>query len=367
MLRSTALRTLVLACLSGLIFMPSPTRAQAGGVEVLDAIRARTTLSDSDRDQIKRWIDAEVDKLKGAQTPLDAKWLTATRSIFVSQFDNSANSEPFRDQFVDRFAAVSAERFATPDIKPGLAFALALVLVEFDRVQSVPGLIAGLKSKDAGARLQCVKGLAALRGAIAQDDDLFRAVVAALKDAGLAEEHPVILKRIYLALAYTGRVGDVADVYFELFDRRLQYRGGPAVIADGAELEAYEFFRTPGVADALNADQKIKLVGFLAVFFRMDAERLNDSDFAPAPNQGGGAVRFRELDTLQRMLSAVDAILRTLVTPATPAIPTVDSKLMAGDSSLSILQLVQQWVGEGEAGKAGQLNADPWKVPAGAP
>ncbi|MGB2988252.1 MAG: hypothetical protein WBE26_20475 [Phycisphaerae bacterium] len=315
--------------------------------EAIDAIRQFTDFGAGDQRRIGEWVEAEVKKFNG---------FTAFRDRFKGQYGDSTNSPQFRLQLTTQTARVAAERFARPDLNADVAHALAQVLTDMNRAETFPGLMAGLKSSDARARYLCVKGLIAQRRSIAADKAKLDQTVEALREAGLVELSPVVLGRIYQALAYTGQVSTVFDAYLSVFDKRLDQRRGIAVIADGAEIYAYEFFRTSAVLGALDAAQKSQLANRLAVFLRMDAERYNSP-----------GLQFDEIDKIERMLWILEEIFEELVGGGKGG--DIREVLQSGGFTerASILKEAYRWVGNPETNESGALNEAPWNIPSGAP
>ena len=313
--------------------------------EVINAIRQRTDIGESDQRRIADWVEDGVNKFAG---------FAAFTGRFKTQHDNSANSQQFRVQLAVQTSQVTVRQFAKPDLNGELAHALAYVLVSMDKAETVTALVAGLQSSDARARYTCAKGLAAQRTSIAGDKGRLDQVVPALRQAALAESSPVVLGRIYEALAYAGQGESVFNVFMAIFDKRLTERRGEAVIADGAEVYAYEFFRSSAVLGSLDATQKSQLVSRLAVFLRVDAQRYGQ------PN-----LRFDEIDKIERTLDAVEEIFATLV--GTGGGKIRDVLQAAGyDDRASVLKEAYRWVGNPETKEAGPLNEAPWNVPVGA-
>lgn len=314
--------------------------------EVMNGIRERTDIGAADQRRIAAWVEGEVQRFTE---------FLPFRQRFDGQYNDVKNSEQFRVQLAAQTAQVAAQRFVKPDLNGNLAHALAQVLTDMNRPETFPGLIAGLESSDVRARYFCAKGLIALHDWIAGGKGRLDQTVQALRETGLAETDPVVLGRVYQALAFPGQVVDVFDAYLALFDKRLTARRGPVVVADGAETYAYEFFRTRAVPGALNADQKSQLVARVAVFLRMDAERYNN------PN-----LKFDEIDRLERALDAAEDILM-VVTGAAGG--KIRDELSSGGygKRAAVLQEAYKWVGNPETGQAGALNTAPWNVPVGAP
>jgi hypothetical protein len=146
------------------------------------------------------------------------------------------------------------------------------------------------------------------------------------------------------------------DAYLAIFEKRLTDRRGGAVIADGAEVEAFEFFRTPSVLAVLNQNQREQLARPLAVFLRLDAERYNTT-----------GLDFYEVDRLERMMDSVEAILIELVGAGKGG--KIRDEIAAGgqDRRAEVLTEAYKWVGHPQSKEPGALNAAPWNVAVGAP
>lgn len=333
-----------------MILLPGAVLAQRANPHdaAIDAMRSRPNLGSGDQRRVGDWVQAEVDRFR-AFRPF--------RQRISDQYGHRGNSQPFKLELATKIAETAATRFAAPNTSVVLAYALAQVLVDLDRPETFPGLIAGLQASGATARLLCVRGLSSLilRRSIDGDQNRLSEVTQALGDAGLVESEAVVLRRIYEALNYPAKVAVVFDVYVRLFDKRLAGRRGTAVIADGAEQSAFEFFRASGVTASLNQSQKVSLVGKLAVFLRLDAERYN------TPN-----LDFREIDALERTLEGAEAILADVVGAAGGKVREEISKGGYGNR-LQVLQEARKWVGHAPGNTRGTLNAAPWNLPVGAP
>jgi hypothetical protein len=314
--------------------------------EVINTIRPRTDIGESDQRRIADWVEDSVNKFTG---------FTPFMTRFKTQYENPSNSPQFRTQLAVQTAQAEVKQFAKPDLNGELAHALAYVLALMDKSETVTALVAGLQSSDGRARYMCAKGLAAQKTSIAGDKGKLDQVVTSLRQAGLAESSPAVRGRIYEALTYAGQGESVFNAYMAIFDKRLTERRGEAVIANGAEIYAHEFFRTGAVLGALDAAQKSQLVSRLAVFLRIDAQRYSQ------PN-----LQFDEIDKIERTLDAVEEILTALVGANGGKIRDV---LQAGayDDRASVLKEAYRWVGNPETKETGPVNEAPWNVPAGAP
>ena len=323
--------------------------------ETINTIRQLPQISPADQRRIAEWVHVQVDKL--AATPDAGRQAAAVafRKTFKTQYQNPANSPPFKAQLAAQTATVAAAQFGNAKLDQWVAYALARVLVDMGGVETSAGLFAGLKSKHEPARYLCAEGLSAQKTAIAADKGKLDEALQALREAGLAESSPIVLGRIYLALAHATQVPAVLDAYLAIFEKRLTDRRGGAVMADGAEVEAFEFFRTPSILAALNQNQKEQLARSLAVFLRLDAERYNTT-----------GLDFYEVDRLERMMDSGEAILADMV-PGKGG--KIRDEIAAGgqDRRAEVLAEAYKWVGHPQSKEPGALNTTPWNVPVGAP
>ena len=333
----------------------------------LDTLRSLDSFkSRNDRDKIGRWVRGQVDALASLPAAARPGSLRRVRAAFDAEYNHASCSQPFRVAFAAQVSAVAVEAFGKADLDPDAAHLLALVLVDLDRIEALDGLLAGLASKDASARLVCARGLGDRKTDVAAEPTQLSRVVAALRAAGLRETQPVVLKRMYLALGYPAQVDAVFDAYMDLFGVRETYRRGTAVVADGAEIEAYEFFGNDAVLAALNQDQQTRLVRRLAFFFRLDGERYNDPSLVP-PTGETVDLAFYERDALERTLLGNETILAKLVRSRPAGISQILRSGAYAVRAPAILTQVYGWVGDPKTKTPGPLNAAPWDVAIGAP
>jgi len=326
--------------------------------ETINTIRPLPQISPADQRRIAEWVLVQVDKLAGVPDSERQAAAAAFRKTFKVQFENPANSPPFKAQLAAQAATIAAAQFGNAKLDQWVAFAVSRVMVDMGGIEASVGLFAGLKSKYETARYLCAEGLSAQKTAIAADKAKLDEVIQVLKTAGLAESSSVVLGRIYLALAHPAQAPAVVDAYLAIFEKRLKDRRGGAVIADGAEVEAFEYFRTPSVLSALNLNlnQKEQLARSLAVFLRLDAERYNTT-----------GLDFYEVDRLERMMDSVEAILVELVGQGKGG--KIRDEIAAGgqDRRAEVLAEAYKWVGHPKSKEPGAVNTAPWNVPVGAP
>jgi len=324
--------------------------------ETINTIRTLPQINLADQRRIADWVEVQAVKLAATPDAERQAAAVAFRKTFRTQFENPANSPPFKTQLSAQTATIAAAQFDNAKLDQWVAYALTRVLVDMGGIETLPGLFAGLKSKHEPARYLCADGLSAQKTAIAADKAKLDEEVQVLRVAGLAESSPIVLGRIYLALAHPTQVPAVLDAYLAIFEKRLTDRRVGAVTADGAEVEAFEFFRTPSVLAVLNQNQREQLARPLAVFLRLDAERYNTT-----------GLDFYEVDRLERMMDSVEAILIELVGAGKGG--KIRDEIAAGgqDRRAEVLAEAYKWVGHPQSKEPGALNVAPWNVAVGAP
>lgn len=358
---SVAFRVAWVLCLP--LLLVGPVQAQTQEDENVNTIRQLSQISAADQRRIADWVQVQVDTLAAIPGEERQTAAAAFRKTFKTQYENPANSPPFKAQLAAQTATIAALQFGDANLDQWIAYALPRVLVDMGGIETSPGLFAGLKSKHEPTRFLCAEGLSALKSVITSDKAKLDQAVAALKEAGLAESSPIVLGRIYLTLAYPTQVPTVFDSYIAIFEKRLTDRRAGAVTADGAEVEAFEFFRTSGVLAALNQNQKEQLARPLAVFLRMNAERYT----TPALGRDGTGLDFYEVDRLERSMDSVEAVLAELVGAGKGGKIRDEIAAAGQDRQAEVLAEAYKWVGDPQSKEPGALNTAPWNVALGAP
>lgn len=354
MRRRSVCRIATVGLLLGVPTGAAPAQSTASEDEVLDAMRASANLSSGDQDRIARWIEKRLNDLAAAAREDSTAALKAFRARMNAQYSHANNSDAFTIQLAAQTAIAAEERFNEAKLNTTAARGLARVMADMGRPETAPGLVACLRTSDDAARFLCVQALVAQKGRLTADQGRFTQLVPALREAGLAESSPVVLGRLYSMLAQPNHVEIAFDTFMGLFDRRLSIRRGPAQAVGGAEIEAFEFFRTSGVMAALTNEQKAQLVRRLAVFLRLDAERYAVPELS-----------FEEKANIDHLLWVGEEILAAAVGQQ----GGIRKELEAGghESRNKVLEQVYAWVGRAENGENGVLSEAPWNVPAGAP
>ena len=337
---------------------PNPNAA------ALDPIRNRDPFPTTSGRLIEDWINWELGNIASSGQP-DAYKIYTQR--FVSQLTNSGNSASFVGALAGQATGVAKAQFARPNLNLNVAICITRSLVELNRIEVVDGLLVALSSDVEGARFLALRGLENLRPAIAAQNDELTEVVAELRTAGVKETNPVLVGHVYMALGFPSITTEAFDAYVAILDQRLKTRRGGATVVDGAEIEAWEYFRTPAIASALNNQQKTPLVQKVAGFLGLDAKRgaklhaQREALLATNPDSFNPDL-FKELDRIERCLDGMDELLASVT--ALPGGGDVRKALAAGDWN-DILAQVARWIGDADTNATGALAAAPWSVPAG--
>jgi hypothetical protein len=323
---------------------------------IVDAIREMPSISAADQTRMAEWVKSQLDKLIATSAEGQSTALARFVVRMQTQAGNPKNSPAFRTQLAAVTAQAAANECSKPNSNPTAAWGLTRVLVDMKVPETISGLSACLKASGSAARYLAARGLTEQRDAIGKDKAKLSEVIPAIQAAALAEPDAVVLSHLYRALAFPNQVGEVFNAYVAVLDKRLAARRkAPMLAADGAELEALEYFRGPGVAASLNQDQKVQLVQRVAVLLRLDAERYQVDSLAPP-----------ERVKLESELEAAEGVLLILTAGKTMGI--ADELAKGGhDRRADVLVQTHRWVGNAASNESGALNAAPWNVPIGAP
>lgn len=314
----------------------------------IDQIRRLGAINDEDQQRIQRWIEWEVDRLSGG----DSSQMKPFLETIARQRDNSGNSAAFKAEFGRQLAAVAVARLQNAETKLWSAVGLARALKDWGTVDTVEGLLAGLKTTLPAVRFLSASGLADLIRGIAADNALRGRVITALQAAGVVEDDAVVLMSIYKALAYRNHSGEVLPAYLAILDAKLDGRregNGPST---SPELPALQYLNA--VKSQLNNQQRADVVARLAVLLRLEAEQLQVAN-----------LQFARKAELEETLWLLEELLADL--SQQQAQNLVRNEIRNGSGPNAILQAVWQWVGHEQVQPEGLLNKAPWDVPVGAP
>lgn len=338
-----------------LVIWPTWALAQAPAPEDqnIDPVRALATIGASDQRVIADWVSAKLSILSAEAGKDPVAAMLNARKSFSGLFSRSGNTPAFQTELAKQITESVAGQLGKGDIKPAMSRPLARILADLNRVETVPALLLGLKSTDSATRFLNARAIAALKSAIAAEKDLLDMTIAAIKQAGPSETSPVVVSQFYVSLSSPQQVALVMDPMLAIMEKRLESRRAGAAVEDGAELDAYEFFRAQGVISALTPEQKNRLVNALAGFLRFDAERY-----------GATKLTATEIEHLTRCLDGIESILADLGIKG----GDIRNELSLGgvERHAEVLAQARLWIGDKEGAKPGALNAAPFNVPLGA-
>ncbi len=319
-------------------------QAESQQVKALAGIRDSTNLSSADKRVITDWLNSELIRVNA---PEDFK---SFKQAFDRQRLDPANSAAFYTELATQTSNLASQRLADENTTVPRQRCLARALLDLNRIQTAPGMVKGLKAKDQAVRYFCATGLARQVGNYTDP----KQIVTALKEAGLVETNPVILKSIYQALAIQPPIAENVDAYLGIMDARTELRRQGATTGDGAAVVVLEYFRTPAVIGALTNQQKNELVKRVATLLRMDASDYRSTNLD----------HYEEL-FLALQLDAAEDILGQI----TGQTGRVRSQMEVGGkaNASGIYQAVLAWVGDADNNINGTLNTNPYNVPVGAP
>lgn len=335
-------------------------QAQAPTKQQMDTIRRLATLTLPDQRQVRQWCEAKIqeisDKIAGGASWTDV--FNEYRTGVLQEYANTQNTSAFKAQLVTQFGDVASEWFGRSSTAPAVARTLARLMADFAgnlQTEAFAGLIAGLKSSDAAARYLSATGLLKLQRDIVTDKERLDRMVAALREAGVSETDHVVLWEIYRVLAVpAAQTSAVADAYLAIFEARLTRRQANNVNVDGAETDAFEYFRRTDVQGALGADQRTNVARAVATFLARDAQRYNSPE-----------LDFTEIETLERRMVTAEDVLRGFAGGGEGG-NIADALSQYGYAGRQqVLTQVYRWIGDPNTNTPGALNKAPWNVPVG--
>lgn len=323
----------------------------------VNAIRAAATIADIDRRKLAEWVQAELAACTAAAANEKGKAFQEFRTRYLAQQQNTSNSPVFVTELLAQTAAVATTEFARPDLDATASMSLAHVLSGAGRPEVYPGLLAGLKARDAATRFLCAKGLIALQPGIAADRDDKNKVpntINALRDAAVIETSPIALSRMYAAIVYRAQPAPSLDALLAVLDKRIAARKAGTVGVDGAELGALEAVEDAEFIKPLAPPQKAQLAQRVAALLRLDADAYQATDLP-----------FDEIDILERKMWSAELVLVALAGEAGGG--KVRAELEAGGHGrrADVLKQVHAWVGKPGGTEPGALNNPTWGVPIG--
>lgn len=261
--------------------------AAAGGVQAQDisALKARTAVSDDDRNQLRTWISQQMQQLSGDSAAGADLAATALRELV------DGATPAFREAYV--VVLSEAVRQGLPAMPPAPAARALSLLGALGEPSTSALLIDTLADERPAVRTAAVIGLRNLRGKLASVGGAAATnVMNALRDAGKRESAPLTLQAIYEALDFPAASSSPPDArsnlsaVLELLELRSQlYEAGTVdhLAPELAGLRTINSFRR-----SLNDDDKKRLASVLGRMLRHAVReyqgglyRVRDSDANP--------------------------------------------------------------------------------------
>lgn len=337
----------------------------------VDVIRGLDQFNPIDQDRIKRWVDAELQLIAKAPKErfadgFDPALFKEFRDRALAQHNNSANSKAFQAELAKQTAQAAIEQFNAAQPDKTVVVLLARLLVDYDTMATLDGLLAAVGSSNPAARFFGVRGLNALKSELTQNEAALNKVINALSDIVANEDQEVVREEIYRALAIPGQVPQVFPAYLAGLDRQLAARRTGKETVDRAEIAVFEFLSKPQVLSGLDQAQQVQLASRLAPLLQSYAERYTDPVIAPPTEREAPDPFFFERDTIERSFYEIEEILSGMVGSGGGDIRGV-LQAQGFEGARQIPAEVEKWIGNANSGVTGALNAAPWNVPVGAP
>lgn len=341
----------------------------------VDVIRGLEQFNPIDQDRIKRWVEAEMQFV--ADAPADAPkerfadgfdpaLFKEFRNRALAQYTNGSNSKAFQAELARQTAQVAIEKLGRAEPDKTVIVLLSRLLVDFDTMATLDGLLAAVASSHPAARFYGVRGINALKSGLTQDAAALEKVITALSDLVAREDQEVVREEIYRALAVPGQVPQVFPAFLAGLDRQLAARRAGKETVDRAELAAFDFLSRPQVLSGLDQPQQVQLAARLAPLLRSFAERYTSPVLAPPKEKEAPDPFFFERDVIERSFYEIEEILSRMVGSGGGDIRGV-LQTQGFEGARQVPAEVEKWVGNAGTGTTGALNAAPWNVPVGAP
>jgi hypothetical protein len=331
--------------------------------EFLENLRTGEPTTADDKSFDER-ITSEIERLNLAVSGTDLVVRQGSLefvSRFMAQFNNTNNTLSFNEKLAERASLKFIEQFNRgADLNPVAARAMANVLSQLRSVSAREALLLGLKSTDQAVRYLCAKGLARIIDGVSADARLTQVTLDAIAEAAAKETNAVVAAAMYEALQYgSDHTPKVLIAILTVFDGRLGLMRTSLQNVDAAEIPAIQFISQ---LSGLSNDDKVAIVGRLAVLLRLSVEAYEDAD-----SQGAEAELRR--DSLEQMIVILEELIESVVNPSgkKPDIRGQLAKQEKGSPSVVPAMKIELLLWIGTAQDEGLLNKEPWKVPVGAP
>lgn len=311
---------------------PAPPPA-ATPASPLDAVRAKTALTDDDRAVVKTWVAERVDAVVGGSGGEAFGQLRAALT---------GGSPAFRDALVATEIELIRPVIGPAPLAP--AAQLVTLLASLDDLRTADVLIESLRDPRAAVRTAAAVGLTTLRKKIATEGGaLFGRVVEALREAGKKETAGETLKAIYRALNYA-EVGSVPDpalqvsAVLDLLGARSEQYGRGEVKGESADLAALKL--AAGLRPRFNDEQRNRYVLALARILRYTVLRFS-SELHKVQDRIAAPVAIADRNNAELVISEVESQLVEILKP--PTAPSIRDAMKGKDRAFNVKMELNRW------------------------
>ncbi len=336
----------------------APAGAQRNDDAVFEELQTHGSLAPDDDPILDQWLSDRVAELVAARRGGNVNQFPeveqALWAVVKNLFGQTAVTEAFKNRLAERAAMQFADHFANNNpVAPEVARALVRLLRFMDRVETLAGLQAALRSTDEAVRYLGAEGLRGLRDRIGPNAQLVRTVITALRDAGVAEENGVIVGAIFRALQYPDPLPESLTAITEVLSARAaRFRAGRNVV-ERAEVDGLLFLDAHRAQ--LSQAQRVQVVQNLAVFLKFYVVQYLSPTIRPAQRQLLERLMVRSEDLLEKLVQLQPAQRAPSLRNALRDQPNVARNLPVE---------LAKWIGAAGA-SPGLLNQAPWDVPIG--
>ncbi|MEP0847842.1 MAG: hypothetical protein HRF50_13605 [Phycisphaerae bacterium] len=309
---------------------PPPAAAPASP---LDAVRAKTVLSDDDRTVVKSWVAERVDAVVGGSGGEAFGQLRAALT---------GGSPAFREALVAAEIELIRPVIGAAPLAPGAQ--LVTLLANLDDLRTADVLIESLRDSRAAVRTAAAVGLTTLRKKIATEGGpLFGRAVEALREAGKKETSGETLKAIYRALNYAeaGNVPDPAlqvSALLDLLGARSEQYGRSEIKGESADLAGLKL--AAGLRARFNDEQRNRYVLALARILRYTVLRFS-SELHKVQDRIAAPVAIADRNNAELLISEVEAQLVDILKPT--AAPSIRDAMKGKDRAFNVKLELNRW------------------------
>lgn len=304
----------------------------------IEELKAKATLSNTDRAALTDWVSTQTQVLIGDNKP-------AARSALKGLRDSLEEATPAFEQ-VMRTAASQELGRAIPAAKPLAAMQLAALLGDLGGAEALSPLLAALKSDQASVRAAAAGSLLRLQSAlVAAGGDVVTQALQGLEAAAMSENNPSTLMAIYRAMDYTRAQNapnpndNAAAVLRVLASRGTKAQAGE-LVGSGADDIGLEVFTKLKANES--PEDKRTLLTALSWLMR-DAVNRYTSDGSMRNPKGPDMIQVR--NRIEHFMLRAERKLIELAGGSAPA-ETIDAALKRGGAVSDVKDAMNAWAGK---------------------